>query len=122
MAATKVWLAGLAGRNVLGNLTLRATRANQLGFLGFGGDRGDSRKLQVEAALAVLLTDQLVLGAEYRAKPDNLGAFREDDFSDVFVAWFPSKRVAVTAAYVRLGSVAGKSSQGGAYLSVQLTH
>jgi hypothetical protein len=36
VAATKLWLAGLAGRNVLGNLTLRATRANQLGLLGFG--------------------------------------------------------------------------------------
>ncbi len=122
VAATKVWLAGAAGRNVVANLTLRATRANQLGFLGFGGDRGDSRKLQAEAALAVLLSDRLVVGAEYRAKPDNLSALKEDDFSDVFMAWFPSKWIAITAAYARLGSVAGKSGQGGAYLSIQVTH
>ena len=62
LAATKVWLAGVAGRNLVGNLTLRATRANQLGFLGFGGDREDSRRLQAEASLAVLINDQLVRG------------------------------------------------------------
>lgn len=123
VAATKVWLAGgPMGRNLLANVTLRSTRANQLGFLGFGGDKGGGRKLQVEAAAAVMLTDQLVLGAEYRAKPDNLSAFKEEDFSDVFVAWFPSKYVAVTGAYAKLGTVAGKPSQGGAYLSVQLTY
>lgn len=123
VAATKVWLAGgPMGRNLLLNLTLRSTKANQLGFLGFGGDKDGSRRIQAEVAAAVMLTDQLVLGAEYRAKPDNLSAFREDDFSDVFVAWFPNKYVAVTAAYARLGTVAGKSGQGGGYLSVQLTY
>lgn len=120
-AFTKLWLAGLAGRNVLANLTLRATRANQLGLLGFGGDKRDSHSLQAEASAAVMLTDRLALGAEYRGKPDNLSAFREDDFSDVFVAWFPNKRVAVTLAWVRLGSVAGIGGQDGAYLSLQLT-
>jgi hypothetical protein len=122
MAATKVWLAGAAGRNLLANLTLRATRANQMGLLGFGGDRRDARRLQAEASLAVMLNDRLVLGGEYRAKPDNLSAFREDAFSDAFVAWFPNKHVALTLAYARLGSVAGKTGQGGAYLSFQLTH
>ncbi len=121
LAATKVWLAGAAGRNLLGNLTLRATRANQLGFLGFGGEREDSRRLQAEASLALLINDRLVLGAEYRGKPDNLSAFREDDFADVFVAWFPNKHAAVTLAWARLGSVAGKTGQSGAYLSLQLT-
>jgi hypothetical protein len=120
-AFTKLWLAGLTGRNVLANLTLRATRANQLGLLGFGGDKRDRHSLQAEASALVLLTDRLALGAEYRGKPDNLSAFREDDFSDVFVAWFPNKRVAVTLAWARLGSVAGIGGQDGAYLSLQLT-
>jgi len=123
VAATKVWLAGApGGRNLVANLTLRATRANQLGFLGFGGDKDNSRKLQAEASLAMMLTDQVVLGAEYRAKPDNLSAFKEDDYSDVFVAWFPPSGSRSTAAYAHLGTVAGKSSQSGAYLSVQVTH
>jgi hypothetical protein len=121
LAATKVWLAGLAGRNVLANVTLRSTRANQFGLLGFGGDRKNSRSLQPEVSAAVMLTDRLVLGAEYRAKPDNLGAFKEEDASDVFLAWFLHRNVAVTAAWANLGSIAGKPRQDGAYLSVQLT-
>lgn len=122
VAATKVWLAGLAGRNVLVNATLRATRANQFGLLGFGGDRERKRRLQPEVSGAVMLTDRVVVGGEWRWKPDNLGAFKEEDAGDVFVAWFPSKAVALTAACARLGSIAGKAKQDGAYLSLQLTY
>ena len=121
VAATKVWLAGFMGRNVLANLTLRATRANQMGLLGFGGDKGDSRRIEPEASLAVLLTDHLALGIENRWKPDNLSAFREDAFGDVFLAWFPARNVAITGAYTSLGSIAGKKDQDGPYLSVQIT-
>ena len=121
VAATKVWLAGLLGRNVLGNLTVRSTRANQFGLLGFGGDKKSERSYQPEASLAVLLTDNLVLGAEHRWKPDNLSAFKEEDASDVFLAWFPHRNVAVTAAWAKLGTIAGKPKQDGAYISLQLT-
>ena len=121
LAATKIWLAGFMGRSVLANLTLRSTRANQMGLLGFGGDRNDSRRIEPEVSLAVLLRDDLALGVENRWKPDNLSAFREDSFGDVFLAWFPSRNVAVTGAYTSLGSIAGKKDQRGPYLSVQLT-
>jgi hypothetical protein len=121
VAATKVWLAGFLGRNVLGNLTVRSTRANQFGLLGFGGDKKSSRSFQPEVSLAVMLTDNLVLGAEHRWKPDNLSVFKEEDASDVFLAWFPHRNVAVTAAWVKLGTIAGKPKQDGAYLSLQLT-
>lgn len=121
LAATKLWLGGAAGLNVLGNITLRATRANQFGLLGFGGDRKGSRSIQPELTLAVMMNDQLAIGIDHRWKPDNLGAFKEEDASDVFIAWFPSKNLAVTAAYARLGTIAGKPSQSGAYLSLQLT-
>jgi len=79
LAATKVWLAGPAGRTVLASVGLRATRANQFGILGFGGDRNDSRRLLPEAAAAIFINDQLLLGAEWRAKPDNLSVFRENN-------------------------------------------
>jgi hypothetical protein len=121
VAATKVWLAGFLGRNVLANATLRDTRANQFGLLGFGGDSKSSRSLQPELTLAVMLTDNLVLGAEHRWKPDNLSVFKEEDASDVFLAWFPHRNVAVTAAWAKLGSIAGKARQDGAYISLQLT-
>lgn len=122
LAATKVWLGGLAGRNVLLNGTLRATKANQFGLLGFGGDRGQGYRLQPEVSVAVMLTDRVVVGAEWRWKPDNLSVFKEEDAGDVFVAWFPSRFVAVTVAYARLGSIAGKPKQDGAYASLQLTY
>lgn len=119
VAATKVWLGGLAGRNVLGNLTLRATRANQFGLLGFGGDQGDSRRLKAEGSAAVMLRDDLALGVEWRRKPDNLSRFREQSAADVFVAWFPSRHLSATLGWVDLGQVANKASQKGWYLSVQ---
>ena len=40
IAATKLYFAALAGRNVILDATLRRTRANQFGLLGFGGDGG----------------------------------------------------------------------------------
>jgi hypothetical protein len=121
VSATKVWLAGMFGRNALATVNLRATRANQFGLLGFGGDKKDSRSLQPEVSAAVLLTDNLALGAEWRWKPDNLSAFKEEDAGDVFLAWFPHRNVAITAAWARLGTIAGKDKQNGAYISLQLT-
>ncbi len=118
VAATKVYLAGPFSRTWLLNATLRATRANQLGILGFGGDRRDSRSLNAELSAAVFVTDTLVAGAEYRQKPDNLSSFEEDDYWDLFAAWFPNKHCSVTAAYADLGQIAMKTGQHGWYLSL----
>ena len=120
VAATKVWLAGIVGRNVLANATLRATNANQFGILGFGGPQGTRRKLMPEVSAALFINDHLAVGAEFRAKPDNLAAFKEQAASDLFVAWFPAKQFAVTAAYVNLGNIANKPRQTGWYLSAQV--
>lgn len=120
VAATKVWLGAAGGLNVLGNITLRATRANQFGLLGFGGDLGDRRQLMPELALAVLLRDDLALGAEWRQKPDRLSAFKEEPAWDVFVAWFAHRHLSVTAAWLQLGNIADQSRQRSLYLSAQL--
>lgn len=120
LAATKVYLAGPLSRMWLVNATLRATRANQFGILGFGGDRSDSRSLQGEGSVALFLSDAVVLGAEYRQKPDKLSAFAEQDAWDGFLAWFPCKNFSATAAYVDLGNIAAHSNQRGWYLSLQL--
>ncbi len=119
VAATKLWLSGIAGRSTLLSVTLRATRANQLGILGFGGDNQDSYQLQPEMSVGVFVHDKLVLGAEYRAKPDNLRVFEEDDFMDVYLAWIPAKFVSVTLAYADLGNIADKPDQRGWYASLQ---
>ncbi|HEY4974293.1 MAG TPA: DUF3034 family protein [Steroidobacteraceae bacterium] len=118
LAATKLWLDGPLGRSWLADLTLRASDANQLGILGFGGDRGGYHLL-AEASLGVFVSDNLVLGGEYRQKPSNLSAFREDDFKDLFLSFIPLKYVSLTLAYVDLGNIADKPHQHGSYVSLQ---
>ncbi len=58
---------------------------------------------------------------EYRQKPDNLSFAREDDWYDVFVGWFPTKRVSLVAAWSDLCSIAGLDDQKGLYLSLQVS-
>ncbi|WP_310462591.1 DUF3034 family protein [Sphaerotilus sp.] len=118
-SATKIWLGGLAGHNALANLTLRSTRANQFGLLGFGGDVRDQAQWVPEFSGAVLLRDDLAVGVEWRRKPDNLSVFREDSAHDVFVAWWPVRNLSLTAAAVHLGNIANKASQRGWYVSAQ---
>ncbi|KQQ30971.1 hypothetical protein ASF61_17200 [Duganella sp. Leaf126] len=117
VAATKL----LLEHSLLLNVTVRATRANQMGLLGFGGDRSDRRKLMPEVSAAYLVSRQLVLGAEYRRKPHNLAVDPEKAYVDAFVAWFPTKHVSVTAAYANLGKITvfNPKTQHGLYLSVQ---
>lgn len=120
LSATKLFLGAAAGRNLLLNGTLRSTSANQLGLLGFGGDRGN-RELVAELSAAVLFTPEFAAGIEYRQKPDNLGIAGEDDFHDLFIAWFPNKHVSTVLAWVDLGSIANHDNQRGWYLSVQVS-
>lgn len=119
LAASRLFLGGAFGYNLLVNANLRYSRANELGLLGFGGDRRDSRSLLKEGSLAVLLNPRWALGVEYREKPDNLSFAGESDWADLFVGWFPSKRVSVVLAYARLGEIATLNDQNGAYLSIQ---
>jgi hypothetical protein len=119
-SATKLFLA----QGILVNATLRATKANQNGLLGFGSSDKSGYSLQPEISVAWLLRKNLALGAEYRAKPDNLNfagsAFHEDDWKDVFIAWAPNKTLSLTAAWVDLGNIAGNKHQTGGYLSAQI--
>ena len=117
ISATKLYFAALDGHNVILDATLRRTRANQFGLLGFGGD-GSGYSLTPEASAAVWLNDDVLLGAEYRDKPNNLSALRENSAQDVFLAWAPLKNVSFTTAWADLGRIAGKAPQRGLYLSL----
>lgn len=119
VSASKLFLDAAGGYQLLLNATLRSTSANQTGLLGFGGDRRADRQWVWEGSAAVLLDPRLAVGVEYRQKPDNLGFAREDDWRDVFIAWFPNKHVAVVGAWADLGSIATLDDQHGAYVSVQ---
>ena len=115
IAATKVMLA----RSMVVNATIRFTKANQTGLLGFGGDRRDHYLPQFEGSVGRLISRRLLIGGEYRTRPSNLGFAREDDAYDLFLAWTPLRHVAVTAAYIDLGSIATYDRQRGGYLSIQ---
>lgn len=118
VSATKLFL----GASVLANATVRVTKANQFGLLGFGGDKHAGRSVQFEGSLAYMITRRLVVGGEWRTRPDNLGIAREDDAKDLFAAWAVTRHVTVTAAYVDVGSVATFAGQRGGLLSLQLAY
>ncbi len=133
VSATKL----LLGQGLLLNGTLRATRTNQNGLLGFGGALGQGKyRLMPEFSVAYLLRKDLAIGAEVRFQPNNLepvgnavfgansGALREDSWKDLFIAWAPSKHFSLTLAYVDLGRIApalvsGRKQTGG-YVSAQV--
>lgn len=131
LSATKLLLA----QSLLLNGTVRATRANQFGLLGFGGDKNDSHEAQFEASFAYLLSPKWAVGGEFRTKPDNLGlrlggarVLEEDSAWDVFVAYAPAKNMSLTLAYVDLGRIVslastlagGEEKQRGSYVSFQV--
>lgn len=131
LVASKVVSVG--GRTLILNGALRGTKANQFGLLGFGGGSAgnDSYKAKIELSGGVFLADNVVLGGEYRDKPNNISSsvfgIKEEGAWDVWVAYFPNKAMSLTLAYANLGQVgparsavpAMASKQEGLYLQVQ---
>lgn len=118
LSAGKLFVNGPLGHMAYVNSTVRWTKANQGGLLGFGGDRRNSYSANAELAVALFARRDLALGFEYRQKPDNLGFAAEDDWQDVFLAWFPSKHVSVVAAWAFLGDIGTLRDQDGPYVSI----
>lgn len=117
VAATKIFL----DQSLLVNLNLRASKANQFGLLGYGGDRNNRYRPLLEGSAAYLINRHTVAGIEYRMKPHNLGVDKEKDAYDAFIAYFPNKNLSITAAYVALGDITvfNPKRQNGYYLSLQ---
>ena len=115
LTATKLFLA----ESLLVDATLRETKANQFGILGFGGDKHNDYSTQFEGSGAYLFSRRFAMGAELRTKPSNLGIVHEGAAWDLFAAYFLNKNLSVTAAYADLGNIAIENDQHGAYLSLQ---
>ena len=115
VAASKLFLA----QSFLLSTTLRQTKANQFGLLGFGGDKHNEYSTQFEGSAAYLISRRFAVGAELRTKPSNLGVAHEGAAWDLFAAYFFNKNLSVTAAYADLGNIAIRNGQHGAYLSLQ---
>ena len=133
VSATKLFL----GQSLLLNGTLRATKGNQNGLLGYGATLGgneDKYSLQPEFSAAYLVSKNVAVGAEYRFMRNKLetagraaglgNGLRSEDWKDIFVAWAPSKNLSLTLAYVDLGVIVpattGNRKQTGYYLSAQV--
>lgn len=132
--ATKVVTMG--GKGVVLNGVLRATKANQMGILGFGGGTAAGGKtsysVEPEVSVGVFLADNVIFGGEYRAKPNNISAaagglgVKEEGAYTLFMAYIPNKNMTITAAYANLGqvgastaAVGGTARQDGMYLQLQ---
>lgn len=133
VSATKLFLA----QGILVNGTLRATKANQNGLLGFGATLGGARnsyEVLPEISVALLLRKDLAVGVEYRKMSNRLekagnaaalgDGLKSSDWKDIFIAWQPTKNVSLTLAYVDLGLIVpattAKRRQTGTYLSAQV--
>ena len=93
-------------RPLLVNVGLRSTKAVHAGLLGFT----DNRKTVFEGNFGVLVLDNLVVGAEYRQKPDEYTSIPgliegEDDWWDVFITYIVDDHMTVSVAYAQLGDV-----------------
>ena len=115
VAATKV----LLDQSLVLDATVRATKANQTGLLGFGGDKKGNYSPEFEGSAGYLLTRRLVVGGEVRTKPDNLGFAKEDAWWDLFAAYAFNKNISLTLAYANLGDIATFKNQNGLYVSLQ---
>lgn len=132
VSATKLFLA----QSLLLNTTLRATKANQNGLLGYGASAGgDESKysLQPEFSAAYLVQKNLAVGAEYRFMRNKLetagraamlgDGLHSDNWKDVFVAYTVNKNLSLTVAYVDLGQIVPATTmhdkQTGFYVSAQ---
>lgn len=112
VSATKLFLA----QGILLNATVRETKANQFGILGFGG--ADNRyHTEIEGSVAYLVNRHVAVGVEARTKPDNLAVAHEGTAYDAFVAVAPCKAFSLTLAYVDLGNIVTRR-QTGLYLSL----
>ena len=74
----------------------------------------------------MFLNEQTVIDVEYRMKPDNINGLKEQDWGDLFFAYFPSKNLSLTAAAAFFGDVVTEANPGeagsdqrGLYLQIQ---
>lgn len=119
LSATKIYLGAAGGSHLLTNVTLRGTKANAFGLLGFESPDKDDFELEYEGSVALIHDESWVVGLEFRTQSDNLGVLApEKTVWDVFVAWFPTKQFSATLAWVDLGTLPFEEEASGVYLSL----
>jgi hypothetical protein len=119
ISATNVWLGGAFGKNLLVNLTARATKANTFGLLGFESANDDSYDIEFEGSLAIIPTPNTAIGIEWRTQSNRLGGLAEEEtVTDFFIGYFPSKSWSALLSYVDIGNLPFETEANGFYLTV----
>ena len=116
---------GVLPQPFLASVGLRFTQGAQTGLLGFDG----AYSTNVEANIGYFLKDWLVVGAEYRQKPDGYRRIsgvggrpligREEDWWDVYIGAVINPNLTVKAAYIDLGQVANTREDAGFAFAVK---
>ena len=93
-------------RPLMINAGVRSTEAAQIGLLGFT----DNRKTVFEGNFGVLVLDNLVIGGEYRQKPDEYDKIpgliaEEDDWWDGFITYIANDHLTMSVAYLHFGDL-----------------
>ena len=121
VSVTKLFKETPLSMPVLVNLGARYTKAAQTGYLGFS----DHAKVLPEVTLAVLPESNVAVGVEYRIKPDEyrevagIGSFAEDDWSDFFIAYFPTPGLSIVGAVVNFGNIVNRNVNTGLYMNMK---
>jgi hypothetical protein len=117
LSATKLFLGKPLGFNGFATVTLRSTKANEIGLLGFAGDLGN-RHINIESSIGFFINKKTAIGMDFRQKRSNLSFASENHWRDIFIAWIPNRNFSIVAAYVDLGSIATLPNQKGYYISL----
>ena len=109
LTATKM-ITGLLPNPLVASATIRNTDAVQIGYAGFSEDR----EFVFEGNIAYFLLENLIVGAEYRQKPDKLTAAPgvvgpEDDWWSLAASYIVNENLNMTLAYANLGTVLNHS-------------
>jgi hypothetical protein len=99
---------------------LRSTEAAHIGLLGFT----DERQLVAEGSICAFLTSKLILGLEYRQKPNSYQTVpgligKEDDWYTFDVGYIVNDHMTVAAGYAHFGEVLNHNANGSFGLAVK---
>jgi hypothetical protein len=100
-------------RPVLINLGVRSTKAAHLGLFGFTG----TRKWLFEGNFVLLITDRILLAAEYRQKPSQYNQIPglvkgENDWWTICPAFVVNEHLTISGGYGHFGDVLNHSANG----------
>jgi hypothetical protein len=100
-------------RPLLFSLGLRCTEAAHIGLFGFT----DDYNLMVEGSIFAFVTDSLLMGAEYRMKPDEYDEIPglvegEDDWWTICACYIVNEHMTISAGYGHFGDVLNHEANG----------